>query len=209
MTRLRLLTGTVIGLAMLLTACDQTPVAPVIHFVGNSTCPTDGAQPYDPSPPQTNGTAVGTAQDEMPHTHVAVGTPVTYLHDPPTSGCHYNIAASATQQGAPIAPGVYDQELQPEYWMHNIEHGYIAVLYNCPNNSCPNEFAQLRNWAKALPVSTGFTYAKIIVIPWHSMKDKFALVSWDWYLGLSSFDMTQIQAFYDNHKDHAPEVTGG
>src|SRR6266704_474922 len=63
-----------------------------VGFVGNSTCSTDGQQTYSPSPPNTNGRpAVGQAVDEMPHVHVTPPTHVTYNHNPPTSGCHYNI----------------------------------------------------------------------------------------------------------------------
>ena len=131
------------GLAMLLTTCGDTTINyPNIKFVGNDTCPTTAPSispepspapspptPYDPKPPNVNGDAIiGQAIDEMPHTHVAPPAKVQYDHDPPTSGCHYNI-----QGQAPIAPGVYNQEIPAEYWVHNLEHGYIVVLYNCPS----------------------------------------------------------------------------
>jgi len=57
----------------------------------------------------------------MPHSHVAQGTTVTYIHDPPTSGCHYNLGSGV----APIAPGVYPAtsaaKLTAEYWVHNLK----------------------------------------------------------------------------------------
>ena len=205
----RHLVVTGLGAAVVLTACggggDQTP-GPTIHFVGNSTCPTDGSVgPYDPSPPHTNGTPVGTAIDEMPHTHVNPPTQVTYNHDPPTSGCHYNLGGGQGQLAAPVPAGTYNQEIPAEYWVHNLEHGYVVVLYNCPNNSCPGDFQTLLNWDKGLTPESGFTYAKVLVLPWHTMKVKFACVSWDWYLGMNTLDMTQVQAFYDNHKGQSPE----
>ena len=113
---------------------NSRPGYPTIKFVGNATCPTTGASPYSPSPPNVNSLPpVGIAIDEMPHTHVLPPAPVTYDHNPPTSGCHYNLGYGT----APITAGAYDQVIQPEYWVHNLEHGYVVVLYNCPAG-CPD-----------------------------------------------------------------------
>ena len=77
--------------------------AVTVSFVGNSTCPTDNASPYSPSPPDTNQAPVGQPIAEMPHTHVAPPMQVTYNHNPPTSGCHYSLGAGT----APISPGIH------------------------------------------------------------------------------------------------------
>lgn len=202
------------GLAgLLLAACSPTPTdsgssGPSVAFVGNDTCPTTARggnpapAPYDPSPPRTNGPAVGQAIEEMPHDHVAQGVKVKYTHDPPTSGCHYNLGSGT----APITAGAYDQAIGPEYWAHNLEHGYVAILYNCPQK-CDSEFSQLRAWSKTLGADPGggVPYAKIIVLPETTMAVKFACVSWDWYLGMQSLDMQQVTAFYNNHINQAPE----
>jgi hypothetical protein len=179
---------------------------PTINFVGNASCPTASASPYDPRPPAVNGDKiVGTAMNEMPHVHVPVGTHIDYNHNPPTSGCHYS---AAQPDPAPISAGAYDKEIPAEYWVHNLEHGYVVVLYNCPTG-CSTEFTQLRSWQKGLPVDPAannqIPYAKVVILPWHTMKDHFAVVSWDYYLGLQSFDLDQIKAFYDNHVGHSPE----
>jgi hypothetical protein len=192
---------------VLLAACGSSgPQYPNINFVGNASCPTASASPYDPKPPAVNGDKiVGTAIDEMPHVHVGAGTHVDYNHDPPTSGCHYS---QNTPDPAPVLAGSYDKEIPAEYWVHNLEHGYVVVLYNCPTG-CSAEFSQLHTWQKGLPPDPAgggkIPYAKAVVLPWHTMKDHFAVVSWDYYLGLSTLDMTQIQAFYDNHVGHSPE----
>jgi len=196
------------GIATLLVACGDnsspTPTPSSIKFVGNDTCPTAGASPYSPMPPGTNGgTVVGQAMDEMPHIHVAPPARVQYNHDPPTSGCHYSISGQA-----PVNPGVYGQEIQPEYWVHNLEHGYVVVLYNCPQG-CPDDVQKLIAWRKALPADPAgqgiIKYAKVLVLPWHTMAKKFAAVSWDYYQGFDALDISQIQAFYDNHVGHSPE----
>jgi hypothetical protein len=183
---------------------------PTVNFVGNATCPTSGNQPYSPTPPQVNGNSiVGQAMDEMPHVHVVPPAKVQYNHNPPTSGCHYNQGGN---NPAPIQPGVYDQEIDAEYWVHNLEHGYVAVLYNCPTG-CSDVVQQLITWRKSLPPDPlanqqqagVINYAKVIVLPWHTMSVKFAAVSWDYYQGWNTFDIKAIQAFYDNHVGHSPE----
>ena len=33
--------------------------------------------------------------------------------------------------------------LEPGIWLHNLEHGGAAILYSCPDNSCPEVVQQL------------------------------------------------------------------
>lgn len=180
---------------------------PVIKFVGNSGCPTDGATPYNtngdgkPVPPNVNSfPPVGQPVDEMPHSHVNPPAVVSYMHNPPTSGCHYNLGFSI----APIQNGAYDREISPLYWVHNLEHGYIAVLYNCPSG-CDPQFQQLRQWYKSLPADSGVAYARVIIVPDKSMPVPFAAVSWDWYDPIPVFSLDEVKRFYANHAGNAPE----
>src|SRR5207244_1136406 len=124
----------------------------------------------------TNGPAVGEAIDEMPHAHVAPPAKVNYMHNPPTSGCHYSVSGGSSGLSAPVEPGVYDQAIPPEYWVHNLEHGYVVVLYNCPSG-CASEFDSLHSWYKALPADPRLDsactqqfglsapYAKVLLLP--------------------------------------------
>ncbi len=175
---------------------------PAIGFVGTPSCPSDGAQPYGNTAPSANAApTIGQAIDEMPHTHVAQPTTVAYNHDAPTSGCHYSLGSGK----APISPGVYDKHVDPEYWVHNLEHGYIVVLYNCPAG-CASDVALLTRWYDGHAADPALpSEKKIVVIPWTSMSTRFAVESWDWYLPLATADPTQIEAFYQNHVDQSPE----
>lgn len=184
----------------------------MIQFVGNSSCPTSGATPYNtnsdgkPVPPAVNSyPPVGEPVNEMPHTHVLPPARVTYNHDPPTSGCHYNLGFGT----APILNGAYDRPIQDEYWVHNLEHGYVAVLYNCPSG-CPTQFNQLRQWYRGLPPDpTGaVAYARVIIIPDPTLPVPFAAEYWDWYYPIPVFNISEVQRFYANHVGHAPEPNG-
>ena len=182
-------------------------------LVGNSTCSPGGSaavdphpEPYSPSPPRTHGPPVGQAIAEMPHDHVQPPAKVTYLHDPPTSGCHYNLGYGT----APVQTGVYDQVIRPEYWVHNLEHGYVVVLYNCPSG-CADDVKTLSDWYASVPPDPrGVGYQKILVMPETTMAPKFAAISWDWYDPMpTKLDINEVRRFYANHVDESPEEAGG
>ncbi|MHB8719445.1 MAG: DUF3105 domain-containing protein [Candidatus Dormibacteria bacterium] len=176
-----------------------------VAFVGNSTCPTNGATPYSPSPPDTNQAPVGQPIAEMPHTHIAPPAQVTYMHNPPTSGCHYSLNLGT----APISPGIHppSPSIAPEYWVHNLEHGYIVISYNCPSG-CDADLQTLNTWYKSLPRDPGgaVPYAKVIAVSYPPQKERFDVESWDWFDPIgSTLNMSEIIKFYNNHVNQAPE----
>ena len=193
--------------------------------VDNDTCQATATGAYYPEvTTNDDSNVVGQLIPQMPHNHVAEGTKVTYAHNPPTSGCHYNVADATKSDYAPIPRGVYTKQIAAEYWVHNLEHGYIVVLYDCGSQlaaGCPDDFAKIRAWVAALPVDPGLLsyqqsltaaqqaqfqpYTKVIVVPWSNFGHKFAIESWDYYLPLDSVDTTQMQAYYNNHVGHSPE----
>jgi len=191
---------------------SSSNAGPVLQYVGKSTCPTEGTTPYNPNgdgkptaPAVNSQPPVGEAIAEMPHSHVSPPAKVMYNHNPPTSGCHYNLGFGV----APIQNGAYDRPIAREYWVHNLEHGYIAVLYNCPSG-CDPQFQQLRQWYKTLPPdpSGRVAYARVIIIPYSEMTVPFACVSWDWYDPIPVFSLDEVKGFYSNHVGHAPESAG-
>jgi Protein of unknown function (DUF3105) len=192
----------------LLAACDSSNANGVtVNFVGNSTCDTTNQSPYSPSPPNTNTAPVGQPIDEMPHVHVVQGTAVTYNHNPPTSGCHYALGFGT----APIAPGIYPpnqaSKLTAGYWVHNLEHGYIVVSYNCPTG-CDSDLQSLNTWFHTLPPDPGggVAYAKFIAVPYPAQKEKWDVESWDWFDPMgSTLSLAEVQKFYANHVNQAPE----
>jgi len=57
--------------------------------------------------------------------HVAVGTRVDYKHLPPSSGPHY------PSPDAPKPASTYVDPIRPEYFVHDLEHGAIVLVYRC------------------------------------------------------------------------------
>ncbi len=55
--------------------------------------------------------------------HLPFCTPITYNHDPPASGPHWPW---------PAPWGPHHEVVPREWWVHNLEHGGIVLLYNCP-----------------------------------------------------------------------------
>ena len=68
--------------------------------------------------------------------HNPAGTAIQYKNRPPSSGDHYD---------QPWGYGVVEREVATGSWVHTLEHGGIVILYNCPNNSCPDVVNQLRD----------------------------------------------------------------
>jgi hypothetical protein len=136
----------------------------------------------------------------MGRTHVATGSTVEYLSCPPASGRHY----IGTNVG-PIRTAVYgpNEEVGPQGWIHNLEHGGIVVLYKCAT-PCPDLVRQLEETFPALPKSK-FGHAKVVVSPNPRVKGRLALLAWTRIDDLDRFDRDRIVRFVQAYQDKGPE----
>ena len=125
-----------------------------------------------------------------------------YNSDPPTSGPHYNV-----QGYAPVPWKTIDTLVEGQF-VHNLEHGGIAILYNCPSgNDCTTLKNQLQNYVTNLaPAEPQFGKVKIVMTPYtKGMQKKIALVAWHYVDFLDVYDQNEITRFYENHVDQGPE----
>ena len=129
-------------------------------------------------------------------THVDEGSVIVYQNQPPASGPHY-------PRTAPY--GVSDQAIPPGYWVHNLEHGGVAVLWNC-SDGCPDVVAQVRDAYVKLPRSKQFNVVKLVGTPYNTMSSKIAFVAWGKILELDAFDYDQLLRFYNAYVDKGPEA---
>jgi len=133
--------------------------------------------------------------------HVAEGMPVPYQTRPPIAGPHYD---------TPYSPyGVVDHTILPGFWVHNLEHGAIVVLYNCPAG-CPDLVAQIRALIATLPPNRNNPGGapRLLAIPYSAMDHRLSLIAWGHLRELDSFDGRRIATFYTAFVDQGPECRG-
>ncbi len=146
----------------------------------------------------------GTAGVQVPdegRTHVPPSQPIQYNHYPPTSGPHF---------GQPDGPASWKtiQPLREGTFVHNLEHGGIVILYNCPSGpDCDTLRKQLENYVRNVaPAEPMFGEVKIVMSPYsRGMDHKIALLAWDWIDQFDSYDQNRITRFYEVHVNQGPE----
>jgi len=156
----------------------------------------------DPTPsPAANATpALGYVQPNMGAQHVAVGTKVTYTYCAPASGNHFNAPGTA----GPIPARVYgpNDQVLPQGWIHNLEHGAIVILYrgDSPGATADGQ-AQLRQLYDNFPNSPVCNIPKGQLAPviarFDQMSSPFQAIVWGRVLPLDTLDQAKILAFYE------------
>jgi YVTN family beta-propeller protein len=115
---------------------------------------------------------------------------------PPTSG------ASAPDL---VTWGVHPLPIPPEVLLHNLEHGGVALLYNCPDG-CPRLVAELAALARSRD--------HLLVAPYPLMAPRLALVAWERLATRETFDRSAVLAFIaayagrDRHTATTPSLAG-
>jgi len=111
-----------------------------------------------------------------------------YPDPPPTSGPHDPCWADW---------GSHTDEVPAERWVHNLEHGGVVFLWNCPDE-CGDEAGRLRELSRDVgPLTLATRYS--------GMEPGFAAVAWEWRLLLGCVEPTVLTEFYGAHVDRAPE----
>jgi len=156
------------------------------------------AQP--PASPPASGTSIGESQPLQDAIHIDVGQKASYQTDPPSSGPHYSIPGQA-----PMSWGYYDRTMAPEYWVHNLEHGGVVLLYNCAQD-CTEDQAKVKDFVSRAPKDPQFGEVKMVAVKYVGPGHRFAMVAWGWRFFMDTWDADQAQQFYTQHVDHGPEA---
>jgi hypothetical protein len=154
-----------------------------------------------------SGPILGTAVPDEGRNHVDPSTTPTYKFYPPASGPHFSAQGIAPVPWKTIATS--SSPLVEGQYIHNLEHGGIAILYNCPSGAdCTTLKNSLENYVTNLaPAEPTFNEVKIVMSPYtQGMQKKVALVAWDYIEFLDSYDQNAITQFYENHADKGPEA---
>ena len=156
---------------------------------------------------QTVSGIVGTPVPDEGRNHIDPSTTWTYKSYPPASGPHYSAQGIAPVAWQTIATS--STPLVEGQYIHNLEHGGVAILYNCPSGSdCTTLTNQLQNYVQNLaPAEPQFNEVKLVMTPYSRGMGthKVALVAWDYIEFLDSYDKAEITRFYENHADKGPE----
>jgi hypothetical protein len=119
------------------------------------------------------------------------GQPLSFNTNPPTSGDHRSVAATA---------GFYDQPPEPGQLVHSLEHGAI-VLYFDPGRATEAEKQSLRAFARKHTSS----WASVLVVPAGKYEVPFILTAWMKMLKLENYDAKVVQAFLAEYLGRGPE----
>ncbi len=185
-----------------LLACDDSAVGP-----GTSQPDADAADtatPGDPDrvdatcqePSWSAGACVAGAIEARPATepplHVALPTPISYAESPPASGPH---------RGTWARWGEY-AFLPPQRWVHNLEHGGVALLYHpCAPAAVVDA---LREWARSQPADDGGEL-RWVLTPYPGLASAVALVAWEQVYAAECVRPDELDAFLHQHYRKAPE----
>ncbi|MGH2459518.1 MAG: DUF3105 domain-containing protein [Chloroflexota bacterium] len=142
------------------------------------------------------GDLLGVPIPDEGRVHVPEGSAINYRHNPPASGPHYP---------SPKDWGIYTATVADGYWVHNLEHGGIVVLYDCPAG-CSQVVAELQQADRTFPKDK-YNEVKLLATPYSGLPNgvQVMAVAWDFQKAYSSFDLQKLQVFYNGHVDHGPE----
>ena len=126
--------------------------------------------------------------------HVAVGLPVTYQNNPPASGIHFPTTA---------VYGVHRNTIEPGFWVHNLEHGAIVLLYRC-DTDCDDVVRLIEMVYTELPKGA-FGEVKFVATPYGGLVPKYMLTAWRWQEPMDEFEPDSIRMFYEDYVDRGPE----
>jgi hypothetical protein len=133
------------------------------------------------------GSCGGCEEKQPTQAGIHTTDPIDYPDPPPTSGPHNPCWARW---------GVYDTAVAAERWVHNLEHGGVVFLYNCPQG-CPADVDTLKQLIS--------THRRTVLTAYDKLPKRFAVVSWGHRLVTDCVDEAAFNAFYAANFDHGAE----
>ena len=128
--------------------------------------------------------------------------PIAWFTNPPSSGPHYPIWA---HWGAfPNIP--------PGYWVHNLEHGGVVMLYSCPSGTCSSTVDALQAAADTIPTDRACmpsdaspTRVRVVITNYDPLDAPIQASAWGWLYAADCVDPTSLREFYAAHGGMGPE----
>ncbi len=119
--------------------------------------------------------------------------------NPPSSGPHYPSWVAWDSYDVPIPRG---------FWLHDLEHGGVAVLYDCPEG-CDGEVEQAQGVIDGLKgdpacVAPG-PKNRVVMTPDPLIDQRWAAAAWGFTLTADCFDADLFRLFLDSYQGAGPE----
>lgn len=139
---------------------------------------------------------VGVRQENAGAAHIPEDMPIEYAFDPPASGPHRSRWGRW---------GEYSF-LPPQRYLHNLEHGGIALLYHpCADAETVDA---LRALARERPEDDGGPF-RWVLTPYPGLDSAVAVLAWEWVYRAECVQPAEIGAFVDRYYRMAPEDVRG
>jgi hypothetical protein len=136
-------------------------------------------------------------------THVAIGSVIQWDSNPPSSGEHYPIWAAYQAYTSPVPRG---------YYVHDLEHGAIVLLYKCAPAGCADVAAQLQAVSDAIPsdplcaAAGSGVRVRTVITPDPLIDVPVAAAAWGWTYTAECLDRPTLEQFALAHYGHGPEA---
>jgi hypothetical protein len=138
--------------------------------------------------------------------HIAEPLPASsYNSSPPSSGSHCNTWGHYATYGA-------TRPLPACNFLHNLEHGAIVLLYNCPEG-CPEVVETLEGIIAAPPDDPDCIAPRLVLTPYEEMDAKVAAAAWGYTWTSDCIDDAARESLVDFIEAHigtrgdSPEAT--
>lgn len=139
----------------------------------------------------------------LPGIHVGPADgPIAWLTNPPSSGNHY---------GAWARWGAW-RDLPRGNWVHNLEHGGVALLYQCPSGTCDDTRNALVQAVATFPgdpacgpVDASTARVRVIVTNDREITTPIAAAAWGAVYEATCVDARSLREFYAMFAGRAPE----
>lgn len=189
MSRLVKTSGLIIAIALTSACSDDKGAADAGHGLRDAG-PSCETSPHTgvPACSQVVGTS---AQCHAPAHLAPTDAGIGYDANPPASGAHWPFWEQTWGEHTAVVPR--------EMWVHNLEHGGVVLLYNCPQG-CDSELAVLRQ-----VIASRSTQRVLLTADPLLAAPRFAAVSWTWTYRTDTPDLPTLLCFVDQHEGHAPE----
>lgn len=170
---------------LVLTACDSEGDASVTDVVA-SAC----------NPQITSHPILLSASHISPNEY----RPNAFNSNPPSSGDHCGIWGEYTTFVNPPLPRCN--------YIHNLEHGAVVLLHNCPAG-CSDVTTAFANLVKAFRGDALCKPARFVITPDALLANKIAAVAWGWTFTANCLDANATQMlsqFVQSHYGNGPEA---